>query len=149
TAGSRTLTATDAVTSSLTGTSNAIVVNPAAAATLTVTAPAGATAGGAFSVTVTALDAFGNTATGYLGAVHFTKSDAGAGSAVPANYPFVAADNGRHTFTGGVTWVTAGSQTVTATDTVTASITGTSNPIAVSATAATHFTVSAPATATA
>src|SRR5205085_1982790 len=44
---------------------------------------------------------------------------------------------------------TAGSQTITATDTVDSAITGTSNGIAVSAASATHFAVSAPATATA
>src|SRR5262249_49923418 len=79
------------------------------------------------SITVTALDQFNNTATGYLGTVHFTKSDPGTGSAVPADYTFVAGDNGVHTFTNGVTFVTAGSQSITATDTVTSSITGTSN----------------------
>ena len=42
---------------------------------------------------------------------------------MPANYTFTAADNGVHTFTG-LTLKTAGSQTVTATDTVTTSITG-------------------------
>src|SRR5213078_392659 len=60
-----------------------------------------------------------------------------------------AADNGVHTFTNGVTLVTAGNQTVAATDTVISSITGTSDTIAVSAAAATHLTVSAPASATA
>jgi hypothetical protein len=43
---------------------------------------------------------------------------------VPADYTFVAADNGAHTFTNGVTLVTASSQTVTATDTTNNSITG-------------------------
>ena len=55
--------------------------------------------------------------------------------------------------TGGVgtfnaTLTTAGTQTLIATDTVTASLTATSGPITVSAAAATHFAVSAPATAT-
>jgi hypothetical protein len=144
TAGSQTVTATDTVTSSTTGTSGAITVSAAGASHFTVSAPSSATAGNAFNVTLTALDAFGNTATGYTGTAHFTKSDSGAGSSVPANYTFVAGDNGVHTFTNGVTLVSAGNQTVTATDTVTSSITGTSSAIAVSAAAATHFTVSAP-----
>ena len=38
-------------------------------------APASATAGVAFNFTVTALDALGNTATGYSGTVHFTSTD--------------------------------------------------------------------------
>ena len=73
------------------------------------------------SVTVTARDAFGNIATGYTGTVHFTSSDGQA--ALPADYTFTAADAGVHTFT--ATLKTAGSQTITATDTVTATITGT------------------------
>jgi VCBS repeat-containing protein len=59
----------------------------------------------------------------------------------------VAGDNGVHTFSNGVTFVTAGSQSVKATDTATSSITGTSNAITVSAAAATHYTVSAPSSA--
>ncbi len=115
----------------------------------TVTAPANAAAGSPFSVTVTALDAANNVATSYTGTVHFTKTDSGAGSSVPANYTFAAGDNGVHTFTNGATLVTAGTQTLTATDTVTGSINGTSGNVAVSAAAATHFSVSAPANATA
>ena len=79
--------------------------------------PTSATAGNAFWITVTALDAFNNMATGYAGTVHFTKTDSGTGVSVPANYTFTGGDNGVHTFTNGVTFVTAGSQSVTATDT--------------------------------
>src|SRR5204862_7933473 len=88
-----------------------------------------------------------NTATGYAGTVHFTSSDGAA--ALPANYTFVGGDNGVHTFTNLTTLKTSGNQTVTATDTVTGSITGTSGTIAVSAAAATHYSVTAPASATA
>src|SRR5207244_360055 len=123
TAGSQSVTATDTATGSITG-SATVTVTAAAATHLTVSAPASATAGNAFNITVTALDAFNNTATGYTGTVHFTKSDAGSGSSVPANYTFVAGDNGVHTFANGVIFVTAGNQSVTATDTVTSSITG-------------------------
>src|SRR5207253_3232246 len=77
------------------------------------------------------------------------KSDGGAGSAVPADYHFVSGDNGVHTFTNGVTLVTSGSQTVTATDTVTSSITGTASGTITTIAAATHFAVSAPSSATA
>src|SRR5262249_24793848 len=45
-------------------------------------------------------------------------------SAVPGDYTFSSSDNGGHTFTGDVTLVTAGSQAVTATDTITSSLTG-------------------------
>src|SRR5207253_1363568 len=104
--------------------------------------PASATAGSAFNFTVTALDQFNNTATGYAGTVHFTSSDGQA--VLPADSTLT---NGTGTFS--ATVPTGGTQTLTATDTVTSSITGTSNAVAVSASAATHFTVSAPASATA
>src|SRR5262249_14750509 len=75
TAGSQTVTATDTVTSSRTG-SATVTVNPAAASTFVVTAsPTTVTAGNSTSVTVTALDPFGNAATGYTGTVRFTSSD--------------------------------------------------------------------------
>ena len=45
--------------------------------------PASATAGSAFTFTVTAEDPYNNTATGYAGTVHFTSSDAAA--VLPAN----------------------------------------------------------------
>jgi hypothetical protein len=43
---------------------------------------------------------------------------------LPLDYTFTAADNGVHTLTSGVTLVTQGSQTITATDTSSSSITG-------------------------
>ena len=99
------------------------VTPPVSAAThLAVTATASATAGAPFSITVTAQSASNGTATGYTGTVHFTSSDGQA--VLPANYTFTAADAGVHTFTG-VALKTAGSQTVTATDTATATIAGT------------------------
>src|SRR5439155_374190 len=128
-------------------TSNNITVNAAAATHYTVNAPSSATAGVPFSVTVTALDQFGNTASGYLGTVHFTKTDGGTGSALPTNYTFVAADSGVHTFSNATTLVTAGNQTLTANDTRSASIHGTSNTISVLGDSATHLMVSAPASA--
>ena len=74
----------------------------------------------AFTVTVTALDAYGNIATGYLGTIHFTSSDARAN--LPSDYTFVAADAGVHTFT--MIFKKSGTQTLTATDTHTGSIKG-------------------------
>jgi hypothetical protein len=142
TAGNQTVTAADTVIPSITGTSNTITVSAGAATHFTVSAPGTATAGAGISVTVTALDASGNTATGYTGTVHFTSSDAAA--VLPANGTLTA---GVSTFP--ATLNTAGNQTITATDTVTSSITGTSNTVTVAAGAATHFTVSAPGTATA
>ena len=141
--GSWTITATDTAKASILGTSNPISVSGAATAThFTVSAPTSATLGTAFNVTVTALDATNNTATTYLGTVHFASTDAQA--VLPANSMLT---NGTGTLS--VTLKTAGSQTITATDTVTVSIAGTSNSVTVSGAAvATHLTVSAPTSAT-
>ncbi len=129
TSGSRTVSATDGTLNATTG---SITVNPAATSTLVLTgAPASVTAGSTGSVTATATDAYGNTTTGYLGALAFTSSD-GAWLA-PSNYAFTGADAGVHTFTNAYTLKTSGSQTVTATDTGTPAITGTSAPITVNA----------------
>jgi len=99
---------------------------PPSATHLSVTAPATATVGTAVSVTVTALDASNNTVTTYSGTVHFTSTDGQA--ALPANSPLT---NGTGIFQ--VTLNTPVNQTITATDTVTASISGTANSIQVSA----------------
>jgi hypothetical protein len=125
TAGNQTITATDTVTSSITVTSSTIVVSAGAATHFTVSAPASATAGTVFSFTVTALDQFGNMATGYAGTVQFTSSD-GAGT-VPANATLT---NGTGTFS--ATLATAGNQTISVTDTGNALITGSSGAVAVS-----------------
>jgi hypothetical protein len=82
------------------------------------------TAGTPFNITVTALDASGQTAASYSGTVHFTSSN--GQPVLPASATIAS---GTGTFS--VTLNTVGSQTITATDTVTASITGTSNSIIV------------------
>lgn len=97
------------------------------AASFVVTAPANAPAGTPFNVTITARDANSHIATGYTGTIHFTSSDGSA--TLPGDYTFVPADNGVRTFTNGVTLQTAGSRSVVATDTVTASVTGSANVI--------------------
>jgi hypothetical protein len=81
---------------------------------------ANAAAGSAAGFTLSAVDAFGNTITGYQGTVHFSSSDALAGT--PADYTFNAADQGSHPFA--VTFYKAGNQTITANDTANNSITG-------------------------
>jgi sugar lactone lactonase YvrE len=120
TAGSQSLIVTDTVTPGITGKQSGIAVTAAAATHLSITAPATASIGVAVSVTVTALDAYGNIATGYLGTIHFTSNDSKA--ILPSNYTFVAADAGVHTFT--VTFKSTGTETLTATDTHTGSIKG-------------------------
>ncbi|HVE84331.1 MAG TPA: PKD domain-containing protein, partial [Myxococcales bacterium] len=129
TLGTQSLTARDG-SGTPTGTQSGIsvIAGPAAALQVTgVTSPI--TAGAASDVVVTARDSTGNTATGYTGTIRFTSSDAQA--TLPASYAFTAGDSGRHTFTGGVRFGTAGTQSVTATDQVTASITGTQGGIQV------------------
>ena len=129
TAGTRSITATDTSTF-ITGSQSSITVNPAAAATFVVTGyPSPQFVGTAGTVTITAKDAFNNTDTGYVGTVAFTSTDGGA--TLPSNYNFVGGDNGVHTFTSGVTFATAGTQSITATDTVAGTITGTQSGIIV------------------
>jgi hypothetical protein len=99
---------------------------PSPATQFSVTAPASASTGTHFTLTVTALDASNNTATGYSGTVHFTSTDIHAS---------LQADS---TLTNGVgmfsaTLNTIDSETITATDTATASISGTSSSIRVAA----------------
>jgi subtilase family serine protease len=95
--------------------------NPPVGAThFTVSAPAGSTAGTAFTVTVTALDSTNNPVTSYAGTVHFTSSDTQAG--LPLNYTFNTGDAGVHSFS--ITLYSAGSQSVTVTDMANSSITG-------------------------
>jgi hypothetical protein len=74
-----------------------LTANQGPATHLSVTVPADPTAGTPFSITVSALDAANNVATGYTGTVHFSSSDAHA--ILPSNYTFTAADNSVHTFT--------------------------------------------------
>ena len=139
TAGTRTVTATDTVTPSITGSQSAIVVTPAAATTLSVSGLASPrTAGAAGSVTVTARDAYGNTAAGYHGKVHFSSTDPAA--VLPADYTFTAGDSGVHVFS--VILNTAGTQSVTATDTVTSSIKGSQTGIVVAPPASTYHATS-------
>ena len=108
----------------------------AAATHFAVAAVASITAGSAFSFTVTALDQSNNVDTGYAGTVYFTSSDGQA--VLPAN---ATLSNGFGTFS--ATLKTAGNQTITATDTSDATITGTSLSV-VSPAGATQFWVAAP-----
>jgi uncharacterized repeat protein (TIGR01451 family) len=107
-----------------------------AATHFSVSAPASATSGQSFSFTVTALDAANNTATGYNGTVHFASSDGAA--VLPSNSTLTA---GSKTFS--ATLATAGNRTITATDTVSSSVTGASGLINVlpACTQVTAFTV--------
>jgi hypothetical protein len=111
--GYRTIDVHDTTTADIAG-SYTVQVAPAAATHFQVSAPASTTAGTAFTITVTALDRFGNVATGYLGTVTFSSSDTSA--VLPASYTFSSADNGTHSFS--VPLNTAGSQSITVADAV-------------------------------
>jgi hypothetical protein len=116
---------------------NSIGAYQASASVLTLTGlPTSAVAGTPLSVTITAKDIFGKTAVGYTGTVHFGSTDGQA--MVPGDYLFTLGDGGRHVFSNGVTLMTAGNQTVTATDTATASITGSAS-VSVNPAAADHL----------
>ena len=134
TAGPQTVTATG--TDSLTGTSDGVPVSAGAATQLSVSAASSSSLTGAkFQFTVTAQDAFKNTATSYAGTVHFTSSDTNANVLLPANS---ALTNGTANFS--AVLQTVGSESITATDTVTPSITGKLSSIAVTASAALEIT---------
>ena len=141
TAGTQWVRARDTVTSTITGVQSGIVVKAAAVKTLVVsglTTPR--TAGSTGNIRVSAVDAYGNRVSSYRGTVHFTSSDAKA--KLPANYKFTATDNGTHVFSGTVILKTAGTQSVTATDTLTKTIKGSQTGIVVKAAAVKTLVVS-------
>ncbi len=130
TAGLQSITATDTMNASIAGTQSGIVVNPAATSALEVTNyPSPTTAGAVGAMLVTAVDAFGNITPGYTGTVHLSSSDPEA--ALQGDHTFTAADQGRYAF--GATLYTAGTQSITATDTADPTITGTQSGIVVNA----------------
>jgi hypothetical protein len=140
TAGNQAVTATDTLVQSLSS-SGIVVVSPSAASHFTFNAPAGSTAGAAFTVMVTAWDQYNNVAVGYRGTIKFTSSDGQA--TLPANYTFSSTDQGVHTFTSALTLKTAGSQAITATDTGNGSLKGTAT-VSVSPSPAITLSISAP-----
>ena len=133
TAGTQSITAIDTNLSNINGTESGIDVQAAALQSLAITGfPTSDTAGAAEEFTVTAYDAYGNVATGYVGTVQFTSTDPLA--VIPAPYAFASSDEGRHTFT--ATLRTAGSQNLQVTDITSSSISSTESGIVVQAAAA-------------
>jgi hypothetical protein len=127
TAGTQSITATDTANNALTGSQTNITVNPDVAASFTVNGfNSAVTAGTSSNVTVTAVDRFNNTATNYTGTVAFTSSDTNAAVSLPANSTLT---NGVRTFA--ATLVTAGTQSITATDTANNALTGSQTNITV------------------
>jgi hypothetical protein len=124
-AGSQTISATDTVTSSITGTSGAIAVGPSAATKLWVINPTTATVGFPYTFTVKAKDNFGNIATGYAGTVAIGTTDATVTLPTPGMLT-----NGDGTCT--LTFNSNGTKYMGAADTLHPSISGTGNIIHVS-----------------
>jgi large repetitive protein len=96
-----------------------------------VTAPTTVSISTFFSVTVLALDASNRTVTGYSGTVHFTSSDPQAVLSGDSTLT-----NGAGTFSASLAG--PGSETITATDTLTSTITGSSNPVEVANNSGVH-----------
>jgi hypothetical protein len=110
--------------------STTLTVNPGTLSHFTINIPVSATAGVSFTGTVTAYDAYNNIKTDYTGTAHFTSTDTATNVVLPSDYTFTASDNGAHTFTNGLTLITANTQTITVTDgstSATASLTVTAN----------------------
>ena len=145
TAGAQSITATDSVSSAITGTSPSVNVVPAAAHDFLVTTSFANpdVAGTAGTVVVTAKDVYGNTVDSgpnqYLGTIDLTSTDAQT-AGLPASYAFLPGDAGSHTFNN-VVLKTAGSQSITATDSASSSITGSSRSVNVVPASAHQFIV--------
>jgi hypothetical protein len=133
TAGYHAITVTDTTTAGLSGGETDIGVSPAAASTFAVGGfPSPVAVGDYGYFAVTAQDAYGNLTTNYAGTVHFTSSDGLAW--LPDDYTFTPDyDYGTAYFYAVLR--TAGPQSITAADTMNASVAGTQmgihvNPLA-------------------
>ena len=117
TGGSEFVTLADTANRALNGTADATVTRVPKAVVLSglgQTVPAGSSQ----SVTVTVVDANGNPVFNYVGTVVFTSSDGQA--ELPANYTFLPADQGTHTFA--VEFDSGGAQTITVEDVANSSL---------------------------
>ncbi len=82
--------------------------------------PSPATAGTPGNFTVTVYNAEGDVDSAYTGTINFTSTDSKA--ELPASYTFTTGDAGAHTFS--ATFLTPGSQSITATDSASSTVTG-------------------------
>jgi hypothetical protein len=131
TSGSETIVATDSVSSSITGMSNTFQVSGPTTHFSVANVASSAATRSPVTLFVVALDASNNESTAYTGMVRITSSDKNA--ILPANGPLHSGDGNFQ-----ITLETAGSPTVTATDTVASSITGTA---AIAVTASTPLAI--------
>lgn len=127
---------------------NADAQNLAGAVTFKLSAPATTTSRSVLPMTITAVDANGDVATGFRGLVFISSSDPAASTAAGYSfnpldagipYLFTASDAGTHSFTGAIRLVTAGDQTVSVAApnmvkaTTTVNVTGQVTQLAISA----------------
>jgi hypothetical protein len=138
TAGFQSVTAADTLTPGRSNGTGYVEVDPAAAVRLTVAGyPSPSVAGTGGVLVVTAYDAYGNVATGYTGTVHLTSTDPQA--YLGPDYTFTPDDAGQAAFY--AVLVTAGSQSITATDA--SGPTGSQSGIVVTPADAAYFAVTA------
>jgi hypothetical protein len=113
---------------------------PSTATHFLVLVPEATDVGQATDVDVIALDASNHRVGDYTGTVQLSSTDTSTtsgGSALPTTYTFTAADRGAHDFV--VTPGTTGTETLSAADTTTSSITGSASLLVDPAPVATHF----------
>jgi hypothetical protein len=127
-AGGRKLTVTDTNATKFKGSAALTVVAGTTAKFLVSGFPTSGQAARAYNFTVTALDAFGNRATGYTGTVTFASG--GESATLPAAYTFLASNGGKHTFK--AIFPTAGTGlSLTVTDQTDSTITGSETGITI------------------
>lgn len=101
-----------------------------------------------FSVTLRALDVFGNLASNYTGQIRFSCNDAHPSVVMPPDYQFIGGDAGEKIFTSEFTLITPGPVMLQVVDTVNATMTH-QFPLSVLPGPATRFDLSCNATQTA
>jgi hypothetical protein len=121
TTGSQTVTATDTANAAITC-SLGVMITPAAPK-LVLSVPTNANAGYAVDVGVQIKDLFDNAIPTYAGTVTFASTDTGSGAATPAPITFTGSEGG--TVTTSATFVTIGTQTLSASDAGTPQAAGT------------------------
>src|SRR5205823_3325833 len=117
-----------------------ILVTAASASTFIVSGYLATTAGGAQNFLMVAEEEIGSAARRESGTVLLSSSTDSQATFAPASYTFTTGDNGTHLLGG--TLKTVGTQSITATDTVSSTIKGSQTGIVVTAASASTFIVS-------
>ncbi|TFG70805.1 MAG: hypothetical protein E4H25_00970, partial [Methanomassiliicoccus sp.] len=129
--GTFSVTVTDTVDTGATGTQSGIVIEDLLPSTLKIEgAPMEVDVGSSFTLTVSVYHQYDELDAEYTGTVEFESSDLDGSVELPSDYTFVIGDAGTRTFTNEFVLMTAGAQTIDATDTSDGSLTD-SAPITV------------------